>query len=275
MPWFVGAIRNTLGRVSAVDEAGAAVVGDADRHPIALGDLPRGVDACSVGDDRDRVRIERPTRVLDRLPRREVVVVELDGDPVALLARPDAAARVQVAVANSRPWRIVCATYGLPVTGTVDCHGQVPRSVLLLELLPHPDASRGQAHEKGTDPDARAEAYSRAVPRYASWTTPLAATSATEPSRHDGAGREDEHSVGDPPDQAEVVLDHEERDAALADAADRVRDGVELVCSRPGRQLVDEEHLRRGRQRCGQRDEAALRSGQLERLRVRPRPQAR
>jgi hypothetical protein len=35
------------------------------------------------------------------------------------------------------------------------------------------------------------------------------------------------------------VLDHEERDAALADAPDRVRDGVELVCSRPGCQLVD------------------------------------
>jgi len=135
-----------------VDEAGAAVVGDADRHPIALGDLPRGVDACSVGDDRDRVRIERPTRVLDRLPRREVVVVELDGDPVALLACPDAAARVQVRGRQLEALANRLRDVRTPRHRDVDGHGQVAEVGAAARALAAPGCEQGQAHEKEQTP---------------------------------------------------------------------------------------------------------------------------
>jgi hypothetical protein len=78
-----------------VDEARAAVVGDADRDAVVLGELPGRVDAGPVRDDRDRAGVERAPGVLDGLPRGEVVVVELDPHAVALVTDADAAAGVE------------------------------------------------------------------------------------------------------------------------------------------------------------------------------------
>ena len=85
-----------VGALRSVDEARAAVVGDADRDVVAVGELPGRVDPCAVGDDRDRAGVERAAGVLDGLPRREVVVGELHRDAVGVRADDDPATGVQV-----------------------------------------------------------------------------------------------------------------------------------------------------------------------------------
>jgi hypothetical protein len=71
-------------------------------------------------------------------------------------------------------------------------------------------------------------------------------------------GCEDDHAVGDEPDQPEVVLDEEQGDAACADTVDDLRQPLELLGAGAGGELVDEEDVRL-RGECGsQGDEAAL-----------------
>ena len=83
--------------LARVHEAGAAVVRDADRHVVALGQLPGRVDAGAVGYQRERTGVERAPGVRHRAAGGEVVVVELHHEPVALGADENAAAAVQVA----------------------------------------------------------------------------------------------------------------------------------------------------------------------------------
>ena len=84
-----------VGALRSVDEPGAAVVGDADRDVVAVGELPGRVDPRAVSDDRDRAGVQRTAGVLDGLPRREVVVVELHREAVGVRADDDPATGVQ------------------------------------------------------------------------------------------------------------------------------------------------------------------------------------
>ena len=92
MPWSVGAMRKTFGRLAAIDEPLAALVGDRERDVRVARDPPRGVDAGAFVDDRDRAVGDRACRTFAtavRADRPGVVALDPEAvlDPVRLDGR--------------------------------------------------------------------------------------------------------------------------------------------------------------------------------------------
>ena len=107
------------------------------------------------------------------------------------------------------------------------------------------------------------------VPRYASTTRGSVATASNVPSAILIAVVERDDAVRDALDDVHVVLDHEDRVAALrAQLRDQLRDLVRLVRVHPGGGLVEQEHARlrspsraRSRAGAGSRTRASRRAG--------------
>ena len=106
-------------------------------------------------------------------------------------------------------------------------------------------------------------------PRYASITRSLVATSSNEPSAILIAVVERDDAVGDALDDVHVVLDHENRVAAVvAQPADQLGDLVRLGRVHPGRRLVEQQEPRvrspsraRSRAAAGSRRRGCRRAG--------------
>src|SRR5919204_3200649 len=160
------------------------------------------------------------------------------------------------------PGRFVWATYGRPLPGTSTAITRPPTSPFERELPPQPTASSGtparriasrrtakslqprRSQVRLLDDAARGDLRDRAL-------------------GDDAPHGEHEHAVGAPPHEAQVVLDDEDGHAALPDPLDRADQRLELVHSRAGGELVDEQDPGPGRQGGGERDEAPLRGRQL------------
>src|SRR5690242_1893775 len=168
--------------------------------------------------------------------------------------------------ASSTPWRIVCAAYGLPVTGTSTAITRWP-VVPLDDLPPHPAPSSARPARRNAS-RRTAESLQTGCSEIGLLNDAAGGHLGEGALGDDRAGAEDEHAVGDASHQPQVVLDHEHGDSALADPLDRPGDGIELVGTGAGGELVDEEDLRLARKRCGERDQSPLGARQLRRRKV-------
>src|SRR5690242_3132888 len=158
--------------------------------------------------------------------------------------------------ASSTPWRIVCAAYGLPVTGTSTAITKWP-VVPLDDLPPHPAPSSARPARRNAS-RRTAESLQTGCSEVGLLNDAARGHLGDRALGDDGAGTEHEHAVGDAPHEPQVVLDDEHGDPAFADALDRAGDGVELVRARSGGELVHEQDLRLARKRRGKRDESPL-----------------
>src|SRR5436305_7112291 len=132
--------------------------------------------------------------------------------------------------ASSTPWRIGCATYGLPVTGTstaITIRPEAPE-----ELLPQPAASSARP--------ARNKASRRTGESLQTGSSEIGLLN--DPARgdlrdrafgDDRARREHEHTVGHAPHEAQVVLDHQHGHTPPADQFDRIEQHAHLFAARP------------------------------------------
>ena len=102
-----------LGRV---DEALAALVGDCERDVRVARDLPGGVDAGALVDDRDRAVGDRLADVADGGARGQARVVALDAEAVLDRRSPSTLA---FEAASSAPSAIVWPTYGVLEKGAL------------------------------------------------------------------------------------------------------------------------------------------------------------
>src|SRR3954468_8924357 len=137
---------------------------------------------------------------------------------------------------------MVCATYGLPVTGTstaITSRLDAPDD----PLLPHPAASSARPARNRAS-RRTAESLQTGGSEIGLLDDPARGDLGDRALGDDGARAEHEPAVGHAAHEAQVVLDHQHRDTALADPVDRLDEHVELLGARAGSELVHEQHLR-------------------------------
>ena len=245
-----------------VDEADAAVVGDADRHVRVARDLPGGVDAGAVVDDRDRAVGDRAADVRERLARRERVVVALHLQLVAPSRRRHAGRRSSRSTASSTPRAIVWPMYGLRENGASTAIDQRLRPLLVAA------AAAGEREHDASEAAAPARAHSAALPEVRGAHVRVAATSVGRARRDHGARRPSRRPDRRPSARAAGCARRAGSAIPLrAQAREQRVEPADVLERAAGGRLVEQEHARaasrarRRRRRAAARGRRARRRG--------------
>jgi hypothetical protein len=245
--------------LGGVHEPSAAVIGDADGtwSRFAIPQVASTVPSVTIATAPSLAR-----RVcIDGLPGGEVVVIELHREVVRVRADDDSTARVEVVRGERDAVADRLGDVGAAADRDVDGDHDLPAGGT--RALAATGREEGNASEE-QDGSAHGLGSLQTLCPEVRLAHDVAVGDLGDRALGDGAARGGHHdAVCREADKTQVVLDQQQRNPTVPNPAHNLGDASQLLASRSGGKLVDEDHVRLRGERSRQRYQSALRGREL------------